>query len=154
MEEACVNNPAFVAVTADAKERKKNCHIIRSDGKYIEAGENDNLIVQKLKNDQNALGVFGFSFLEQNAALIKGSKIDMIAPSRQNIASGKYKISRPLFIYFKKEHLPLIKGMKEFVGEIINEKTIGDEGYLVEKGLIPAHKNDIAKTRKDILSGL
>lgn len=154
MEEPCVNNPAFIAKDPDLKTRQRNCHIIRSDGKYMEAGENDNLIIQKLKNDRNALGIFGFSFLEQNAGIIHGAKINGVYPTFENIASNKYKVSRPLFIYFKKEHLPLVKGMQEFIGEIINEDAIGDEGYLIEKGLIPAHKGEIKKMRKEILSGL
>ncbi|MCE3255237.1 MAG: phosphate transporter substrate-binding protein PhoT family [Rickettsiaceae bacterium] len=154
MEEPCVNNPAFIAAEKDAKKRKKNCHIIRSDGKFIEAGENDNLIIQKLKNDHNALGIFGFSFLEQNAGIIHGARIDDINPSFQNIATGKYKVSRPLFIYFKKEHLPLIKGIREFILEITSFEAIGEEGYLIEKGLIPAHKDEIKKMREEILGGL
>ncbi len=154
MEEPCVNNPAFIAATPDKKARKKNCHIIRSDGGFIEAGENDNLIIQKLKNNHNALGIFGFSFLEQNAGIIHGAKISGVMPTFSNIALNKYKVSRPLFIYFKKEQLPLVEGMKEFIGEIINEDAIGEEGYLIEKGLIPAHKDEIKKMRESILGGL
>ena len=154
MEESCINNPAFIAKDPDLKTRQKNCHIIRSDGKFIEAGEDDNLIVQKLKNDHDALGIFGFSFLEQNAGIMHGSKINGVSPTFENIASKKYQISRPLFIYFKKENLSLVKGMKEFVGEIINEDAIGEEGYLIEKGLIPAHKDEIKKMREKILGGL
>jgi phosphate transport system substrate-binding protein len=154
MEEPCVNNPAFIAATPDKKTRTKNCHIIRSDGKFIEAGENDNLIIQKLKNDHEALGIFGFSFLEQNAAIIHGAKINGVYPTFENIADKKYKVSRPLFIYFKKEQLPFVAGLKEFIGEIINEDAIGLEGYLIEKGLIPAHKDEIKKMREKILGGL
>ncbi len=154
MEEPCVNNPAFIAAIPDQKTRKKNCHIIRSDGKFIEAGENDNLIIQKLKNDKNALGVFGFSFLEQNAGIIHGARINAVNPTFENIASTKYTISRPLFIYGKKEHLPLVAGIKEFIGEIINQDAIGDEGYLIEKGIIPAHRDEIKKMREEILGGL
>ena len=154
MEESCINNPAFLARDPDLKTRQKNCHIIRSDGKFIEAGEDDNLIVQKLKNDHDALGIFGFSFLEQNAGIMHGAKINGVFPTFENIALGKYKVSRPLFIYFKKEHLLLVKGMKEFIGEIINEDAIGEEGYLIEKGLIPAHKDEIKKMREKILGGL
>ncbi len=154
MEEPCIDNPSFISQNPDPKTRKKNCHIIRSDGKFIEAGENDNLIIQKLKNDHDALGIFGFSFLEQNAGIIHGANIDGVRPTFENIASSKYQVSRPLFIYFKKEHLPLIKGMKQFVGEIINEDAIGEEGYLIEKGLIPAHKDERKKMREEILGGL
>ncbi len=154
MEEHCVNNSAFIAATSDKKARTKNCHIIRSDGKFIEAGENDNLIIQKLKNNHDALGIFGFSFLEQNAGIIHGSKIEGVYPTFANIASNKYTVSRPLFIYFKKEQLPFVSGIKEFIGEIVNEEAIGDEGYLIEKGLIPARKDEIKKMREEILGGL
>ncbi len=154
MEEPCVKNPAFITATPNKKARKKKCHIIRSDGKFIEAGENDNLIVQKLKNDRNALGIFGFSFLEQNAGVVHGAKINGVYPTFENIASSKYGVSRPLFIYFKKEQLPFVKGMKEFIGEIVNENAIGDEGYLVEKGLIPAQSDEIEKMKEKVLGGL
>ncbi len=154
METSCVNDKVFIAKYPDAASRKKSCHVIRSDGKFIEAGENDNLIVQKLKNNKDALGIFGFSFLEQNAGVVHGAKVDGVLPTFDNIATSKYKISRPLFIYFKKENLATTKGMKEFVGEIINERTIGGKGYLVEKGLIPAKKDEIAKMREKILGGL
>jgi phosphate transport system substrate-binding protein len=154
MEEACVDNEVFKAKYADKNVRAKNCHIIRSDGKFIEAGENDNLIVQKLKNDKNALGIFGFSFLEQNSGTVNGAKINGVYPTFENITSGKYAISRPLFIYFKKEQLPFVKGAKEFISEIISEDAIGEDGYLVDKGLIPAHEDDIKKMREGILGGL
>jgi phosphate transport system substrate-binding protein len=154
MEEPCVNNAAFVKAYSDAKARKKICHIIRSDGKFIEAGENDNLIIQKLKNNHDALGIFGFSFLEQNAGIIHGARINGVYPTFENIANNNYKVSRPLFIYFKKDNLTLIAGMKKFVDEIISEDAIGEDGYLIEKGLIPAHKNEAEKMRKEILGGL
>lgn len=154
MEEPCLNNPAFIAKYADKKDRKKACHIIRSDGSYIEAGENDNLILQKLKNNADALGIFGYSFLAENTRNVQGAKINGTFPTFENIVLGKYQISRPLFIYLKKEHLTLIPGMKEFTAEIINENSIGSNGYLTEKGLIPAHAKEIAKMKKDILGGL
>lgn len=154
MEEPCVNDPAFIARDPDHKKRAKNCHIIRSDGKFIEAGENDNLIIQKLKNDHQAFGIFGFSFLEQNSGIVNGSKIDGTTPTFENIASNEYHVSRPLFVYFKQEQIPFVTGMKEFIGEIISDNSIGEEGYLIEKGLIPAHEDDIEKMREKILDGL
>ena len=147
MQEACVHNKATIA----AIKNKKNCRIIRSDGKFIEAGENDNLIIQKLKNNRDALGIFGYSYLEQNAGIIQGAKIEGVDPTFKNISSGKYTISRPLFIYFKKEHLPLIKGMKEFANAIVNKDAIGEEGYLIDKGLIPSSDAEIEKMQKEIL---
>lgn len=154
MDEVCVNMPEFVATFADKKIRQKKCRVIRSDGKFIEAGENDNLIVQKLRNDAQALGIFGFSFLEENHELIQAATIDKIEPSFENIASGKYKVSRPLFIYFKKEHLDLVAGMREFVKEIISTDTIGNDGYLLQKGLIPLTSLETKKVRDEVMKGL
>jgi phosphate transport system substrate-binding protein len=107
MEDVCMSMKEFSESYPDAKIRKKKCHVIRSDGRFIEAGENDNLIVQKLKNDNDALGIFGFSFLEENRDVIQSSEINKVPPSFENIVSGSYPVSRPLFIYFKKEHLDL-----------------------------------------------
>ena len=154
MEEVCVKSPAFVQAFLDPKIRKKKCHVIRGDGHFIEAGENDNLIVQKLKNDQNALGIFGFSFLEENHDVIQASTINNVSPSFENIVSGAYLVSRPLFIYFKKEHLDLIKGMREFVQEIVSKNTVGSEGYLLQKGLIPLTALEVKKIQHNISEAL
>lgn len=154
MEESCVKNPVFAAKYSDKNALKKACHLIRGDGRYIEAGENDNLIIQKLKNNTDAIGIFGYSFLEQNSNVIKAAKINGVEPTFESIVENKYQISRPLFIYLKKEHLLLVKGVKEFVEEIVNERTIGDKGFLIEKGLIPVRAEEIAKMKKEILGGL
>ncbi len=122
---------------ADKKKYKAVCHTIREDGAYIEAGENDNLIVQKLQANPQALGIFGFSFLDQNTDKIQGSFIDGVQPTFDAIADGKYPVSRPLFFYVKKAHVESIPGMKEFLAEFTSEKAWGSEGYLADKGLIP-----------------
>jgi phosphate transport system substrate-binding protein len=125
---------------ASAKElglTKKACHIIREDGAFVEAGENDNLIVQKLETNPNALGIFGFSFLDQNADKIKGAMIDGVPAEFEMIADGAYPISRSLYFYVKQQHVGVIPGIKEFVGESTSENTWGPDGYLVDKGLIP-----------------
>ena len=145
MLEACIKNSAFLKKYPDEKILHKKCQIIRSDGAFIEAGENDNLIVQKLKNDKNALGIFGFSFLQENQNSIQSSLISNTVPTLENIVSGSYKISRPLYIYYKKEHLDLIDGMKEFIAEIVNKNTLGNEGYLLQAGLIPLSNQEIEK---------
>ena len=150
MEDVCIKNPFFVKHFPDPKIRKKKCHMIRSDGHFIEAGENDNLIVQKLKNDKDALGIFGFSFLEENRAVIQASTINNISPSFENIVSGAYQVSRPLFIYFKKEHLNLIPGMRQFVQEIVSKNTVGNDGYLLQKGLIPLTDSEIKKVQSEV----
>ncbi len=154
MEDVCVEIPEFITTFLDSKIRKKKCHLIRNDGKFIEAGENDNLIVQKLKNDKNALGIFGFSFLEENRGSIQPTSINQNLPSFDNIVSGAYPISRPLFIYFKKEHLNLIDGMHQFIAEIISTNTIGTDGYLLQKGLIPLTDLELKKVRGEITKSL
>lgn len=121
----------------DAKRHKAIANGIREDGAYVEAGENDNLIVQKLEANKSAFGIFGFSFLDQNTDKIKGSVIEGVAPTFENIASGKYSVSRPLFFYVKKAHVGVIPGIQEYVGEFTSEKAWGSDGYLGEKGLIP-----------------
>jgi phosphate transport system substrate-binding protein len=128
-------------------------HAIREDGAYIEAGENDNLIVQKLEANPNALGIFGFSFLDQNADKVQGSKIDGEAPEFESIASGKYPVSRPLFFYVKGAHVGKVPGIREYLAEFTNDKAWGDEGYLTEKGMIPMPKEEraaFAKAAKEL----
>jgi len=110
---------------------------IRTDGAYIEAGENDNLIVAKLEANPNALGVFGFSFLDQNADKIKGAKIDNEDPTFENIAGGAYPLSRSLQFYVKKAHVGVIPGITEFVAEFVSDEATGEDGYLIDRGLIP-----------------
>jgi phosphate transport system substrate-binding protein len=154
MEEPCMVLEKYKISYQDKKIRQKKCRTIRSDGKFIEAGENDNLIVQKLKNDKDALGIFGFSFLEENHEVIQAALINNITPNFENIVSGSYPVSRPLFIYFKKENLNLIPQMREFVNEIISKDTIGKDGYLLQKGLIPLTDEELEKVRNDVKSYL
>jgi len=110
---------------------------IRDDGAWVDSGENDNLVVSKLQANPNALGVFGFSFLDQNKSKIKGSKVGGTKPTFENIASGKYPVSRSLFFYVKKAHVGVIPGIKEYLAEWTANATFGGDGYLVDKGLIP-----------------
>ena len=121
----------------DKKAFKAAAHTVREDGAYVEAGENDNLIVQKLEANPNSLGIFGFSFLDQNLDKIQGSYIDGVQPTFDKIASGDYPVSRPLFFYVKKAHAGVIPGMKEYLVEFTSEKAWGEDGYLSERGLIP-----------------
>jgi len=125
---------------AGAKElglAKKACHEIREDGAFIEAGENDNLIVQKLEANPDAFGIFGFSFLDQNSDKVKGAKINGTSPEFEKIADGEYPISRSLYFYVKQQHVGVIPGIKEYVTEFTSENAWGPDGYLVDKGLIP-----------------
>ncbi len=126
---------------AKDKEYKAACQTLREDGAYIEAGENDNLIVQKLEANPTALGIFGFSYIDQNADKVKGSKVDGIAPTFDTIADGSYPVSRPLFFYVKNSHVDQVKGIKEYIAEFTSDAAWGDDGYLAEKGLIPLPKD-------------
>lgn len=122
---------------SDGKKYKAVCRGIREDGAYIEAGENDNLIVQKLEANPNAFGVFGYSFLDQNADKVQGSLINKVEPTFENISAQTYPVSRALFFYVKKAHVGQIPGIKEFVSEFTDERAWGPEGYLADRGLIP-----------------
>ena len=122
---------------ADKKKYKAICHSVREDGAFVEAGENDNLIVQKLEANPAALGVFGFSFLDQNSDKVKGALIDGMEPTFEDIASGAYPVSRSLFFYVKKAHIGVVPGIQGYLNEFASEKAWGDEGYLTDKGLIP-----------------
>ena len=135
----------------DKSKYKAICHSMREDGAYIEAGENDNLIVQKLEKNANALGVFGFSFLEENGDKVQGSLIDGMAPEFESISSGDYPVSRPLYFYIKKSHVGKVPGILEYATEFMSEDASGDEGYLVEKGLIPLSEEEHAKWSKRVI---
>lgn len=135
MDKGCESFPEIKAL--DAKAKQAACRTIREDGRFIEAGENDNLIVQKLEANPKALGIFGFSFLDQNIDKLQGSRIEGVEPTFENIADGKYPISRSLYVYAKNAHLNVIPGMREFVGEFTSDDAFGPEGYLADKGLIP-----------------
>jgi len=129
----------------DEKKFKGVCHGVREDGAYVEAGENDNLIVQKLLANKDALGIFGFSFLDQNTDKLQGSKVKGVAPTFETISSGEYPVSRSLYFYVKKAHVGQIPGIAEYVAEFTSEKAWGEEGYLADKGLIPLPKDMRAK---------
>jgi len=131
---------------------KAAAHSIREDGAFIEAGENDNLIVQKLQANPASIGIFGFSFLDQNRDVVQGSFIDGTEPSFESIADGTYGVSRPLFFYVKKEHVKVVPGMKEYVELFLSEKMSGNEGYLVDKGLIPLPDKVRIENRQNVLS--
>lgn len=121
----------------DKTAYKRICHQIREDGAFVEVGENDNLIVQKLVKNPNALGIFGFSFLDQNADVVHGSLIEGVVPEFEKISDGSYPVSRPLYMYAKSAHTSVIPGMAEFMDELTSDDTWGDEGYLTDRGLIP-----------------
>ena len=138
MEGGCRATPWIAALKkSDSNKYKAICHTIREDGAFVEAGENDNLIVQKLQANPNAFGIFGFSFLDQNMEKVKGSLIDGVEPTFDAIADGHYPVSRPLFFYVKKAHVDVIPGLRGFLREFTSERAWGEEGYLSDRGLIP-----------------
>jgi phosphate transport system substrate-binding protein len=154
MEGGCKATPWIAALRSHDKNRYKAiCHTIREDGVFVEAGENDNLIVQKLQANPEAFGIFGFSFLDQNMEKVKGSLVDGVAPTFDAIADGEYPVSRPLYFYVKKAHVDVIPGLRGFLREFSSERAWGEEGYLSDRGLIPmpdAERRQVAAAVRDL----
>ena len=125
-------------------------YAVREDGAYIEAGENDNLIVQKLEANPNALGIFGFSFLDENGDKVQGSVVNGVAPSFDSISSGDYPVSRPLYFYIKGAHVGKIPGIQEYATEFTSDKAMGEDGYLPERGLIPLGEDELRQVQADV----
>lgn len=126
----------------DKSGYKALCHTIREDGAFVEAGENDNLIVRKLDANPAALGIFGYSFLDQNSDSVQGSMIDGKDPTFENIAGGDYPVSRSLYFYVKKAHIGVVPGIEEYLAEFSSENAWGEDGYLADKGLIPMSEDE------------
>lgn len=141
---SCMNSRIFRETYEDLKERQKVCSRIRDDGRYIEVSANENIIIQKLKSNRNALGIFSFSFLMRNQDKIQGSTIAGIEPTYENISSGKYILARPLYLYIKKEHIGVVDGLRDFIKEIIDAINT-ESGYLFKLGLIPLSSEDVKK---------
>ncbi len=135
---------------SDSNKFKEVCHTMREDGAYVEAGENDNLIVQKLDANPNALGIFGFSFLEQNSDKVQSSIVDGYEATFDSIADGDYSISRPLYFYAKAQHIGTIPGIAEYLKEFTSEGAWGEDGYLADKGMIPLDDELRAQTATDV----
>ena len=143
IEGGCKTFPKLKAIKKqDKKKYKAICRAVREDGAFIEAGENDNLIVQKLVENENAFGVFGFSFLIENEDKIQGSTVDGMAPTMETIADKSYGVSRPLYFYVKLAHVDVIPGIREFLAEYTSEDSWGPGGYLEERGMIPMPENE------------
>ena len=143
IEGGCKTFPKLKAIKKqDKKKYKAICRAVREDGAFIEAGENDNLIVQKLVENENAFGVFGFSFLIENEDKIQGSTVDGMSPTMETIADKSYGVSRPLYFYVKLAHVDVIPGIREFLEEYTSEDSWGPGGYLEERGMIPMPENE------------
>ena len=141
MEGGCKNFDWVAEIKkTDKSAYKARCHSVREDGAYIEAGENDNLIVQKLNVNPEAFGIFGFSFLEQNMDIVQGAMIGDVAPVFETISDGSYPIARALYFYVKKQHVGIIPGITEYAKAFISPEATGENGYLIDRGLIPMEK--------------
>ncbi len=136
MDKACHTFSEIAAITDD-KVAKAKCQTLREDGAYIDAGENDNLIVQKLAANPDAFGILGYSFLADNRDILQGSAMDGVAPLEENIVNGSYEITRKLYLYVKKQHSDIAPGLAEYVAEFMSEKASGPLGYLADKGMVP-----------------
>ncbi|RMF36641.1 MAG: phosphate ABC transporter substrate-binding protein [Alphaproteobacteria bacterium] len=131
---------------------KENCSRMRQDGPFVEAGENDNLIVQRLEADPHAIGIFGYSFLYENEDRLMGIPIDGVAPSKETIADFSYGIARPMFIYIKNAHRGVIPGLEEFIAEYVSDEAMGEDGYLAERGMVPLSPEKLAEMQDAALS--
>jgi phosphate transport system substrate-binding protein len=153
MDEACAQIEAIAQLEETDEERfQQVCQSMREDGVFIEAGENDNLIVQKLDANPNALGIFGFSFLDQNRDVVQGAAIEGVEPTFDAIAGGDYPVSRPLFFYVKNAHVGTVPGIEEYVQEFVSDQASGPEGYLTDVGLIPLPPEERQRVRQAALA--
>lgn len=151
MEVGCHALPEHAALSKD--DAKQKCARMRQDGPFIEAGENDNLIVQRLEADPNALGIFGYSFLYENLDKLKGVQINGVNPGFETIGDGSYPLSRPLFFYVKNDHRGVIPGLNEFLAEYVSDSAMGPGGYLHERGLVALSDDERAKLVKTVKEG-
>ena len=153
-----VNQKGYCAKDKEAKaasiargdKKGKKCRAMRTDGVFIEAGEQDNLIVQKLNEDTSSYGIFGFSYLDQNSDTLQGAVISKTAPTFENIAGNNYSVSRALYYYVKHQHIGVVPGMKEYMTEWT--KHWGDDGVLSDAGMIPMPKSERAKYKSAMTS--
>lgn len=151
LEKGAEGIPALAALKkSDPKAFDTAWKSLREDGAYVEAGENDNLIVQKLLANKNAFGIFGFSFLEENTAKLRGVPLNGVAPTYENIADDKYPGSRLLYVYLKKQHVGIVPGIDKFAAEYVSQKAIGEDGYLAKKGLVTLPKAQAEQVRNAV----
>ena len=155
MEGGCAVFPFIKEMkSSDKYQYKSVCHTVREDGAYIEAGENDNLIVQKLEANPAAVGIFGFSFLDQNSDKVQSSIVNGAEAEFETIAEGDYPVSRPLYFYVKAQHVDQIPGITDYLAEFVAEPTFGEEGYLADKGMIPLDeekRKEVAKAAREMI---
>lgn len=153
MEKGAEEFPALKDLKkSDGKAFDKVWKSIRRDGAFVEAGENDNVIVQKLEANKDAFGIFGYSFLEENTAKLRGVAIEGVEPEYDAISAGKYKGARPLFVYVKKQHVGVIPGIDKFVAEYVSDKAMSKDGYLARKGLVALPAEEAKKVRETAIA--
>lgn len=148
MEKACEKFAAFERRYPDLKERQKKCKLLREDGRYVEAGENYNIVVQKLFADEAALGIMGFGFYDENTSRVQATRINGVDAKAETIANGSYGLARTLYVYVKQSHAGLVPGMRQFVEEITSDGASGDDGYMTLMGLVPLNESDQAHVRQ------
>jgi phosphate transport system substrate-binding protein len=154
MEKSCEKFPEYAKANPDKNNLKMACSQIREDGVYIQGTENDNITISKIVINDNAVGVFGYSYYEENMDKVKAAKVAGVEPSFENIYEGKYPISRSLFVYAKMNNEKVVPGISEFIKEIISPRAMGEEGYFADKGMIPLHEDELKTVRKDIKDGV
>ena len=148
--EAVPEVKAIAEASGNKEWVKENCSRMRTDGPFIEAGENDNLIVQRLNSDPNAMGIFGYSFLFENMDKLKDVRIDGVASDADTIADGSYPLSRPLYIYIKNAHRGVIPNLEEFVTAYADDYALAPDGYLAERGLVALPDEERDRVRQDV----
>ena len=152
MKDSCINNQNFIDVYPDLKTREATCTAIRNDGKYIEVAANENIIIQKIAKNNDAFGILSFSFLVKNQDKIHANKVAGVEPNYDTISSGKYILSRPIYLYIKQEHLNNSPSIKEFIKVILREDFIGKNGYLIALGFIPLSDKDFQEVKNRVIS--
>lgn len=151
MEEGCAEFDAIAALEhSDEDKFEQVCASMREDGAFVEAGENDTLIVSRLENDESALGIFGFSFLDQNSDKVKSIGVEGSYATFDQIADGDYPISRPLYFYVKKAHVGVVPGIEDYLAEFTSRRAAGPYGYLIDRGLIPLSNAEYARMKDSV----
>lgn len=154
MHDGCSALPGMAELKkTDADRWNELCSRMRQDGAFVEAGENDNLIVQRLAADRNAIGIFGYSYVYENADRLKTVRINGVAPDFDTIADGSYPVARPLFFYVKNAHRELVPDLNDFLAEYVSDEALGPDGYLAERGLTPLPDDERAAMRDAVTNG-
>jgi len=151
MTSVCFSNKNLMVAYPDEEKRKAECTPIRTDGHFVESGENDSLVLKNLKENSDAFAIVGFNFLVSNKNFVQSVKIDGVEANFANISSKKYVLSRPLYVYFKKENLVVVPRIGEFIKELIGKETLGSKGYLINSGLVPLSDKEVLSLQKNIL---